>query len=98
MNTELVEYVKNKSGNLVGVVVALKVPNNPAFVGLGWSKCRKNDLFSKDFGLKIARNRATTGSNVVIPRTIEQTIFKMKERAGRYFKGCSVVDPNLATE
>lgn len=92
MNTELVEYVKNKSGNLVGVVVALKIPTNPSFVGLGWSKCRKNDLFSKDFGLKIARNRAATGSRAVIPRTIQQTHRKMKDRAGRYFKDCSVVD------
>jgi hypothetical protein len=86
MNTELVEYVKDRHGNRVGVVVAIKHPELGFCVG--WSKCALNrgDTFDKKKALLIARGRANNGSTALVPFAVEPVIEHMLDRARRYFK------------
>lgn len=82
---ELVEYIKNKKGQRIGVVVARPRAND--MVGIGWSLCRKTDIFDQELGLKKARGRTDTilyGS--ALPHTVLPYVEKMTDRAERYYK------------
>ncbi len=52
----LVKYVRNKYGEKIGCLVALKVSDTK--IGVGWSKCNKLDNFSKKKARFIASRRA----------------------------------------
>lgn len=95
MKTELVQYVRNKRRQIMGVVLARLVLVGPAgkeIVALGWSKCCKKDRFDKDFGLVIARNRAECRaiedrvSDTDIPQSLKNVYEKVLARAIKYFK------------
>lgn len=76
------EYVKNKKGVKVGVLVAVDADN------IGWSKCNiKKDKFDKNLGLRIAEGRALAGSNTLCPNAItNDKVVEFRNRAKRYFK------------
>jgi len=82
MNTKniLIEYLKNKHGQIVGCVAA----TGKGMVG--WSKCNSKDSFDKSMALTIAFGRAAKNSKTEIPFTVRPYFDKMVERAGRYFK------------
>ena len=84
---KLVEYVRDKKTNQrIGVVVAVDSQC------VGWSLCRKNDTFDKEFGLMVATGRAEYGSKVRIPTVIQDTYKKMVERSQAYFQRANTYD------
>ncbi len=90
MNKELVEFVRDRKNNPIGVVVANLHEDT---IQIGWSLCKvKVDTFNKEKALMIARNRAGTGTGkeVTIPREVGKTIHRIADRAERYFKGYHV--------
>lgn len=92
-NTELVQYVRisrgSRKGQARGVVVAIKDEEKGYKVGWSFTKINAGDVFDKQFGLTLARNRATlqrTESKTVIPADVLPVIKSMTDRADRYFK------------
>lgn len=88
MQAPLIEYVRNRKGQLVGVVVAQKIKPDSPFYGIGWSKCHVGmDTFNKDMGLTIARVRSQEIAwEPNIPSDIKVVYDRMKNRAQKYFK------------
>ena len=81
--TELVTYVRNKKFVPVGLVMATKTKRNG--VVLTWSKCMKTDMFRRDEGLRIARERVSTGITSCLPRSFMPYLETMTERAKNTF-------------
>jgi len=87
----LITYVRDKNGQRVGAVVALLKEGNT--IGLGWSKCNKQDKFDKERAKAIAKARAAFanadlpyGTNSVMPSCMTESVNKMVRRANKYFK------------
>jgi hypothetical protein len=79
----LIQYVKDKKGRRVGVVIGMMYKNQPV---VGWSKCNiKKDRFDKEMGQTIACGRAIKGSRVKIPHCIIPYLAMMRNRASKYF-------------
>jgi len=86
----LVKYLRNKSGKMVGVVVAIDKDK------VGMSLCSPKDVFNKEFGKMVAVGRAKLGFPRHVPNIpnrkdidSEQLISEfdsMEDRAERYFK------------
>jgi hypothetical protein len=87
------QYIKNKKGQLIGVVCAINKHQ------VGWSKCRttsglnkRPDEFDKQRGLDIAMGRAklnpisTVDQLVAAPQSIRPIVAYMLARSERYFK------------
>lgn len=82
-----VQYVRDRKGHKVGVVVGLPKENN-----VGFSLCKtrptKNDSgcdnFSKDIGVQMAIGRAKSGKDYDIPHSCLSVYNKMKDRITRY--------------
>jgi hypothetical protein len=85
MNIEIIQFVRNKKRQPVGIVVARKHPDG--HVCLGWSRCCRLDRFNKNLGLELARGR-TLGwvGNYRVPGDVKKVLETMKDRASRYFK------------
>jgi hypothetical protein len=78
------KYVKNRKGQLTGVVLSTKTAVNQ--LGIGWSKCHKNDSFDKERGVSIALCRAISGSKVPFPHGFAVEVKEITNRGQRYFK------------
>lgn len=77
----LLEYVRDKQGHPIGVVVATGANR------IGWSKVNgKLDKFDKNLGIKIAKGRAASGTVTRTPSEVKPYFKKMYYRAQRYFK------------
>lgn len=86
------EYLYRKNER-VGVILALKDAKTNT-VTIGWSLCkRKLDKFNRDFGIRLALNRAlkSVDRNIVIPHSIKKKLDRFSLRAQKYFKECAVV-------
>lgn len=81
----IIQYVRNKKNDPVGVVLAEAITNNN--YSIGWSKCRKGDKYSKSFGKDVAIGRlgAITHKGKVVPRDVAKVLEVVKERARKYF-------------
>ena len=92
------EYIKNKHGNRIGVVVARILSNKK--IGIGWSKVntKAGDRFNKNIGWSIAYNRCGDpacppySTNSCIPSKVKKVCDKMVERSQKYFKQ-AIADP-----
>lgn len=84
----LIEYVRDRHNQKVGVVVACKIEGDKHIVIIGHSKANisRGDRFDKKLGIDIAIDRAVHGSYVSIPSSMIDIVEKMKARAIRYFK------------
>ena len=80
MNNILIQYSRNRRGQLNGCVLAVG-PNK-----LGWSLCRKGDKFTKKHARASAWARAILGTGGNIPHSLESIVPRMKERSVKYFK------------
>jgi hypothetical protein len=80
---QIIQYVRKK-GKKVGVLVATKNPETNT-ITVGWSKCCKRDTFNREFGLKIAFGRAKNGSDVNLPRDMQEPMERFKQRLSRYY-------------
>ena len=79
---ELIEYVRNKNREPIGVVVALGKNQ------VGWSRKHNLDKWNREKALRIARGRAIVGSGetVTIPYDVLPIMEHMIDRSQRYFK------------
>lgn len=84
------KYIRDRKGQLVGVLVAAENQDNYA---IGFSLCAKSrgDRFDKDLGTSIAHRRALMlleeGFSKEIPQSIENDFNKFSEECIRYYKG-----------
>jgi len=96
----LIQYVKHpKTGKKIGVVVALPTFNENCKeeISMGWSLCRKCDVFNKKFGRDVAKSRADNDIKHLMKRATMQSFsirpelrctFKdVYKRASKYYKG-----------
>lgn len=88
------QYVKDKKGQPIGVMVAVL---NEDVVTFGWSLCHKSDQFSKKKGTMIAENRAVSGKATYLPETLSKPMVKFIDRAGRYFEPKPVTESDIYT-
>lgn len=79
----LVQFIKNKKGERIGVFVAYR-PNGKDF-GTGWSLCNKKDKFSTMEAMRLAYERMFKPF-VKIPPSINQSFIKFSDRSGRFFE------------
>ena len=92
MTQQLIQYVRNKQSQPIGVVIAEKISETNFDVG--WSLCCKKDKFNKEVAFKIAAGRLRKGSNVPIPHKVEPYVNHMIERGAKYFKATRPINPN----
>lgn len=93
MKRQLIKYVRNDKKQPIGVIVSF-VENieGEEKCYIGWSKCNvKSDSWDRDFGLKVAINRAYFyGDNPDKPYRVAQSVSKefinMVARSKRFFK------------
>ena len=78
----LVEYVKNKKGQKIGVVVAVDRDI------VGWSQCNiKKDTFDKTRAILIAEARCLTGTKMKpVGPEVPEALERIRERSHHYFK------------
>lgn len=93
----LIEYLRNKKGNRIGVVVAIDKNT------VGWSLCNSLDQFDRDKGLYIAIARASKAFDYMkngdwsiddvkfiyyqkCPHTLKSLLDKMIDRSILYYK------------
>ena len=83
----VIQYVRNKKGVPLGVVVSVK---NDGGFSVGYSLCNKKDRFRKETALKIAFGRAESKGAILevheIPREIIKVIPMFVERCKRYYR------------
>jgi len=83
----LVEYIRDRHNQKVGVVVACKFEgSNDIIIGHSKVNISRGDWFDKALGLNIALDRAVRGSRVPVPSSSVIMVNKMRERAIKYFK------------
>jgi hypothetical protein len=93
MNNTLVQYVRNRKNQKVGIVVAVKREDNT--VGFGYSLCavRRGDVFNPETALSMAKGRAINFPHFKckeIPNTVIPFWNGMYDRSLKYFKGCEI--------
>ena len=88
MQNELIQYVRNRKNQRVGVVLATTAMfEGKVQIGIGWSMAKtKMDTFDKERGLQIARGRAKEGTSTQVPRSIDPLYRQMINRAVGYWK------------
>jgi hypothetical protein len=92
---ELIEYVRNRKGQRIGVVMAKAYnQNSGGMVKFGWSKAnvKMGDSFDKEVGLNIARGRADTSwpTDKTVPYDVLKVYNRMLYRSAKYFKGLAI--------
>ena len=80
----LIEYVKNRKGRRIGVVVATAKEE----IGYSLANEKAGDKFNSELGLAIAVGRAKLGTTRFgdLPHTVATTYENMLDRAERYYK------------
>jgi len=89
---EIFEYIrKRKNGRTFKIGVILGLIDN-GVIRVGWSKCNiKKDVFSRDDGLTLAKQRAM-GNNIpptIPPLCTQSQVRKFGARCVRYFKNAN---------
>jgi hypothetical protein len=103
--SELVQRVRGRKGDPIGVLVAKDIGNN--LVGVGWSLCsvkvpkgKKADKFDFELGKNIAGMRAADPvkylASTRVPQSITSELIKFGQRCRKYFKEHTVIDFNRA--
>lgn len=80
----LIQRIRRKNKQPKGVFAAKL--DNRGCLKVGWSLCTRRDIFSMDFGKKIAMARLEKGSVKPIPHSITGDYSRFMERTKRYFK------------
>lgn len=83
----LVQYIKNKKNQRIGVLVAIPDPINHWY-RVGWSKCNMwAEPFSKDKALEIAFGRAQANSDFSnMPKSMWNNYYTFVDRCNAYYK------------
>lgn len=92
MQKEIVQYLKNKKGHKLGVLVGMKGEDNIVRVGYSaYAQAREWTPFDKEKGLAIARGRAVSPrldkpTNIQdLPFSVQTNIEAFLIRCDRYF-------------
>ena len=85
MSKEIIQYIR-RGNKLIGCFYAVKSNKDDAFVSIGFSLCRKTDVFDKDLGLTIAHNRALYQRLSEPPVSIKEDLLEFVNRCVRYYK------------
>lgn len=89
----IIEYIRDKKNNPVGVLVAVVDPSDPRHRFLvGYSLCNTaaGDVFDKKEGIGLALQRAIERASLTqgeVPHTVDKLLDAFLERAYTYFKG-----------
>ncbi|MFA5626152.1 MAG: hypothetical protein WC965_01590 [Thiohalomonadaceae bacterium] len=81
---ELRQFLRDKDGQPVGVLLASKGEDGRCRVG--WSVKHPKDGFNKKLGVTIARGRLRRGTKAFFPGKYRRDLEKFKARAESYFK------------
>jgi hypothetical protein len=81
----VIQYIRNKKGKPLGILVATKDDNG---FSIGYSLCNNKDRFEKETGLKIAFGRADTWTLIPydMPRAISRSLPDFIKRCKRYYR------------
>lgn len=82
MKESIKQYIRDKKGHPIGVLIAI---NDGTAISLGWSLCSKCDTFSKKLGTQIAESRARSSKWTEIPETVCIPMENFKGKCIRYF-------------
>ena len=85
---EIIQYIRDNKRNKIGVMVAFRHDKE---VYIGWSLCSKQDVFDREFGIGLAKNRAVKlfdyeYINDRLPYSILGDIEMFIDRCAKYFK------------
>jgi hypothetical protein len=86
---QLKRRIKNRKGQVIGVLISDVRRNDPTIVGVGWSLCKKGDRFNPAIGGRIAQARVDKPKPV--PHSIKSDYIQFVARSQRYFKGQTVL-------
>lgn len=90
MRNEIIQYIRNKHRDKIGILLANV--ENGSVIRIGYSlKCKRDKNFNREFGIKIARARALNDRPFKVPRSIHPQFKHFEERAGRYFREHTLV-------
>jgi hypothetical protein len=84
--TMIFEYVKNRKGYNVGVVLAKCCADNHVRVGFSLCNVNSGDTFNKVTAISMAEGRAERSATLTIPRSLENNIARIMHRAEKHFK------------
>ncbi len=99
METQLVQYVKNRQGKQVGCVIAKSFPGLNGIYVSG-SLCNiKKDIFTKKDALALAEGRtiamAFQNRYCPLPYSLTNDINHMTNRARKYYKGRPIITSTI---
>lgn len=93
-------YTRDKHNQKTGCLVALKNTND--VVGIGFSKCCKDDKFDKkratDLAVKRAELIASGKRSCSVPHSMREDYLNMAERARRFYKDKTIKISTSALE
>lgn len=103
MQTQIYQYVRDRKGQLVGVLMANRFGDKVYITG---SKVNlaAGDVFNKQFGIQLAQRRFEKMKEDAeyvprpLPHSFRQDIDVFVNRCKRYFKDCTVFSPNQLVE
>lgn len=88
-NHILVQFIRNKKNQRIGVLVGIPDPEN-RFYRIGWSQARSHvEKFDKEQGMKIALGRAQANSDMSeMPKSLHLSplYHQFMDRCDAYFK------------
>lgn len=85
MSKEIIQYIR-RGNKLIDCFYAVKTNKDDTLVSIGFSLCRKTDVFDKDLGLTIAHNRALYQRLSGPPVSIKEDLLEFVNRCVRYYK------------
>lgn len=95
MSLTICEYVR-KGGKKVGLLVACRFYNQ---VVIGFSLCRKTDLFDKNKAEHLAWDRIACRRNakrqLQCPQSLQEPMRKFLERCRKYYKDAYILLPTM---
>ncbi len=98
MENRLVQYVQ-RNGKTVGCVMASKMPGKTEIYISGSLCRRKADVFDKVTAITLAEQRliaqAFRNRPCRLPYSLKTALDHITDRARRYFKGATVIEPLL---
>ena len=85
---EIIQYIRDNKRNKIGVMAAFR-HNEEVYIG--WSLCSKQDVFDREFGIELAKNRAVKLFDYEyisdkFPYSILGDLEMFIDRCVRYFK------------
>jgi hypothetical protein len=85
----LKEYIRNKRGNPIGILLS---DNYAGVIEFGYSLCHKKDTYDKEKGHLIALGRLHHPKFLDFPNSIHEQYYRFQERSKKYFKNAVIIE------